>query len=336
MAPPRKPSGTPVPVTLALQGGGSHSAFSWGVIDRLLADGRVTIEAVTATSGGAMAAVVLADALLRDGPEDARHALATFWRRVSIATGMLPLRTSIVDKLLSNVGIDLSPSSIALDYLTRIFSPYQFNLFDLNPLRAIVEEMVDFEALRAQKEIQLFISTTEVKTGKSRVFTNKELSLDVIMASSCLPFLFKTVLIDNEPYWDGSFSGNPALAPLIEARRARNILLIQNEPVASDDVPTTAADILDRTLEISFNSVLLHELRAVEAHNRREPEAALHIHTIEASELIASLGRASKLNADWDFLTHLRDIGAQAAGDWLEAHFSDLQKKDMPPFPKAV
>ncbi len=319
-------------VSLALQGGGSHSAFSWGVIDQLLADQRVAIEAVSATSGGSMLACVLAQGLIEGGPEGARELLKSFWHKVSIAASMLPLRMNVVDKFLGHVGIDLSPSTMALDYITRIFSPYQFNLFDINPLRSIVEETVDFRALNKKSPIALYINATNARSGKGRVFDEKNLSLDAVMASSCLPFIFKTVEIDGEPYWDGSFSGCPALSPLVERDGTRDILLVQSHPSHVEEVPTTAADILDRATELSFHSVLLHELQNIELQNRlieaektprRKP---VYIHRIEAQDMLASLGRSSKLNAEWDFLIYLHDLGVQAATDWLKDHYDTIGK----------
>lgn len=307
-------------VTLALQGGGAHGAFAWGALDAILARGDVEIRAVTATSGGALTAAVLVDALTGGGsPREAREALATFWKKVSVAAGMLPFRPTAMDKFLSNVGIDLSPSSIALDYFTKLFSPYQFNLFDLNPFRAILEEMVDFDRLREQTEIPLFINATAVKTGKSRIFTGQSLSVDAVMASSCLPYLFRAVTLNDEAYWDGGYSGNPSLYPVLDENLPRDVLLIRSSAPTSEDVPTRAADILDRATEISFESALLHEIRALEDHNREHPDRAVRLHIIEADELLAGLGRASKLNADADFLAYLHDLGAQAAADWAEA-----------------
>ncbi len=310
-------------ISLALQGGGTHAAFSWGVIDQLLIDGRHEIEAVSATSGGAMLAAVMAQGLHDGGAQGARDALLKFWNKVSIAASMLPLRVNVVDKFLSNVGVDLSPSSVALDYLTRIFSPYQFNLFDLNPLRDIVGEMVDFAMINKKCPVALYVNATNARTGKSKIFDHTELSLDAIMASSCLPFIFKTVEIDGEPYWDGSFSGCPALAPLINNAGATDIVLAQVHPTYVEEVPTTATDILDRTTEISFNAALLQEIKTIELYNAmiesgKLDQKPVHIHRIEAQEILASLGRASKLNAEWEFLIHLHDVGVQAATDWLE------------------
>lgn len=319
---------------LALQGGGAHGAFSWGVLDQLLLDPRVRIEAISASSGGALLAVVLADGWLRGGGDEARNALLSFWKKVSLAATMLPLRVSMVDKMLSNVGVDFSPSSVALDYLTRMFSPYQFNLFDLNPIRSIVEEMVDFERLRANKKLTLFINATEVKSGKLRVFETKNISLDAVMASACLPFVFKTVEVEGAAFWDGGYAGNPALYPLARHLACSDIVLVQNTPFAVEEIPVRAADIMDRVTEISFNTSLMHELRSIHDHNEliakgiiKDPAyRTLHIHLIEAQELLSGLGRSSKLNADWDFLVHLHDIGVQAATDWLENHSRKVGK----------
>ncbi len=318
---PKSPSSQKI--ALALQGGGAHSAFSWGAIDQILLDGRLSIDAISATSGGAMIACVLAQGLHDGGEENARALLQQFWKKVSVASSMLPLRMNIVDKFLSNVGIDMSPSSMALDYFTRVFSPYQFNLFDINPLRGIVDEIVDFEMLKRESPVRLFINATHARTGESTVFTNDNLSLEAVMASACLPFIFKTVEVDGEPYWDGSFSGCPALSPLVQDKQTTDIVLVQTHPSSVEEVPTTATDILDRATEISFQAVLRQELKNIELQNRliqlgKSDRKPIHIHRIEAQDMLASVGRSSKLNTDWDFLVYLHDIGVQAATDWLE------------------
>lgn len=318
-------------ISLALQGGGAHAAFTWGAVDQLLVDGRLEIEAISATSSGAILAVVIAQGLTEDGNEGARKALHTFWRKVSIASSLMPMQMNVVDKFLGHVGIDLSTSSMALDYITKVFSPYQFNLFDFNPLRGIVEEMVDFDRLNRNAPCGLYINATNARTGKSRIFEPGDLSLDAIMASSCLPFVFKTVEIDGEPYWDGSFSGCPALAPLINHNEPGDIILVQVHPSFVDEVPTTAADILDRATEISFHSVLLHEMKTIELYNGMIASGALNqkpvfLHRIEAQDMLTSLGRSSKLKADWDFLIHLHDIGVQTATDWLDSNYEQLGK----------
>jgi NTE family protein len=300
-------------ISLALQGGGTHGAFAWGAVDQLLLDSRVSIDAVSATSGGAMIAVVLAQGMLENGDEGARQALQSFWKKVSVAAALLPLKLSPVDKFLSNVGIDISPSTMALDYLTRVFSPYQFNLFDINPLRGIIEEMVDFRALNKKCPLPLYINATHAKTGERKVFDAKEVSLDAVMASSCLPYIFKTVEVDGEPYWDGSLSGCPPLSPFIDNKHAHDIVVVQVHPRKIEDVPTAATDILDRMTEMSFNAVLDREVDAI-AHQKKN----VRVHRIEADDTLVGLGRASKINADWDFLVHLHDLGVQAATDWLD------------------
>jgi len=324
MAPTRKK------IALALQGGGTHSAFTWGVIDQLLLDGRVEIDAISASSGGSILAAIVAQGLHDNGPEAARDALKQFFTKVSVASSLMPLRMKVVDKLLGNVGIDLNPQTMALDVLTRIFSPQQFNLFDINPLRGIVEELVDFKTLNRESPIKLFINATNARTGKSKIFENGTLSLDALMASSCLPFVFKTVEIDGEAYWDGSFSGCPALSPLANAG-ATDILLVQVHPSYVEDVPTTAADILDRATELSFHAVLTQEIKTIDLYNRliaagKLEQNPVFIHSIESDNMLGSLGRASKLNADWDFLVHLHDMGVQAATDWLEKNYTTIGK----------
>ncbi len=316
---PTSPLTTVRNISIALQGGGTHAAFAWGALDQLLRDERVKVEAISGVSGGAMLAVVAAQGMLNGGRTGARDALKDFWKKVSIAAGLLPLRANVVDKFLSNVGLDFSPSTLALDYITRIFSPSQFNLFDINPMRGIVDEMVDFDALNKKSPIKLFINATHARTGKGVVFDHTSISLDAVMASACLPFIFKTVEVDGEPYWDGSLSACPALTPLVEKTDARDIVLVQVHPTQVDDVPTAATDILDRALEIGFNSVLFQELKTIELYNQRlaAGEAPVTVHTIDAQDILSSSGRASKLNAEWNFLEHLHDSGAQAAADWL-------------------
>lgn len=318
-------------VALALQGGGTHGAFTWGVLDQLLLDGRLDIEAISATSGGAILAAITAQGLHDGGPEAAREALKTFWKKVSAAAALLPLRMKVVDQFLGTVGIDLTPQSMALDYITRIFSPQQFNLFDINPLRGIVEEMVDFSILNHESPLKLFINATNARTGKSKVFEESNLSLDAVMASSCLPFVFKTVEVDGEAYWDGSFSASPALSPLANMG-ATDILLVQIHPSYVEDVPSTAADILDRATELSFHAVLQQELKTIDLYNRliaagKLDQAPVAIHTIESDAMLASLGRSSKLNADWDFLVYLHDLGVQAASDWIDKNYSSIGQK---------
>lgn len=328
-------------INLALQGGGAHGAFTWGVLDRLLQEDSITIEAITGTSAGAMNASVVAYGLIKGGREKAREMLSEFWRKVSISAAMSPLQPTIVDKMLGNVRLDFSPSFLALDFITRMFSPYQFNLFDLNPLRDILKETVDFEVIRKNKQIKLFVNATHVKTGKVRIFNTPELSLDAVMASACLPFLFKTVEVEGEPYWDGGYTGNPSIFPLFYHCTCADVVLVQINPLFVENVPTQAADILDRVNEISFNARLMGEMRAIdfvhkllaERHVTEKQYKNVLVHMIEAQELMGALGPSSKLNADWAFLKHLHDIGRQAAGDWLNKNYDMLGVKSSVSLP---
>ena len=318
-----KTSASAQKIALALQGGGAHTAFSWGAVDQLLMDEKIEIDAISATSGGAVIACVLAQGLHDGGRENARALLQAFWKKVSVAASMMPLRINVVDTLLSHAGIDMSPSSMALDYFTKVFSPSQFNLFDINPVRGILEEMVDFDMLRKESPVRLYINATHARTGESTVFDTANISLDAVMASSCLPFIFKTVEVNGEPYWDGSFSGCPSLAPLIKDKHVSDIVLVQVHQSRIDEVPTSATDILDRATELSFQSILRLELQNLELHNRliqagKSDRKPITLHRIEAAEMLSSLGRASKLNAEWNFLVHVHDMGVQAATDWLE------------------
>ncbi len=307
---------TPLPIALALQGGAVHAAFAWGALETLLSTPRMSITSIAATSGGALQAVVLADGYARGGADMAREHLYAFWKKVSLSIQMLPLARNPLARFLGDVGVDFSPQTIALDYLTKLFSPYQFNLFDLNPLKGIIEEMVDFERINARRELALYINTTHVKTGASRVFTNGQLSLSVVMASCCLPYFFKTVMIDGEGYWDGAYTGNPRLSPLLGSK-AKDIVLIQTVPPQAEEVPTLSPDIIDRVSEISFHTPLALEMSAIMASK------TAHVHLIEANETLIAAGRASKLNGDWAFIQHLYDLGMQATQDWLrDAHYA--------------
>lgn len=317
------------PISLALQGGGAHGAFTWGVIDQLLIDGRVDIEAISASGGGALSACVMAQGMLENGREGAREHLLAFWKKVSMASSIMPIRFKSVDKILGHAGIDISPSTLALDYITRIFSPSQFNLFDINPLRGILEDLVDFDALRKHPPFTLYLNATQVRTGKGVVFSGKQLTLEAAMASSCLPYMFKAVEIDGQDYWDGSFSGCPALTPLANNSKSPDIMLVQVHPMQIEETPAAAPDILDRATELSFNAVLMQELKTIALYNRLIEAGALqqkpvYFHRVESQDMLASLGRASKLNTDWDFLLYLHDLGVQAATDWLDNHFDTL------------
>ena len=318
-------------ITLALQGGGAHGAFTWGVLDRLLQDERIEIEGISGTSAGAMNGAMLAHGYMDDGAEGAREALERFWTRVGEEARWSCLKPTWLDTVLGGPGkLDFSPAYMAFDVWSRILSPYQYNVFDYNPLRTVLREEVDFERLRQCDAVKLFISATNVRTGKIKVFGMKDLSADVLLASACLPLLFRAVEIDGEHYWDGGFMGNPAIFPLLYECTASDIVLVEVNPLRSDRVPTTAREILDRMNNISFNSTLMREMRAVafvseliDEHmlSRNNRMRSIHFHMIEAEREMDRLGASSKFNADLGFLRSLRDLGRDTADKWLADSF---------------
>ncbi|CAM3532043.1 patatin-like phospholipase family protein [Halomonas lysinitropha] len=322
-------------VDLALQGGGAHGAFTWGVLDRLLEDERIEIEGISGTSAGAMNGVVMADALTRGDESTARVALRDFWRAVSRAGMTSPVRRTPLDRLTGNWSLDHSPGYIALDLMSRLVSPYQFNPFNFNPLRDIVAQRVDFERVRACKDLKLFVTATNVRSGKQRIFTREEMSLDAVMASACLPTVFQAVEIDGESYWDGGYMGNPSLTPLLHDCSAGDILVVQITPMYRQEVPTSAADILNRLNEITFNAALIKEVRTIVMLQKLLGEHDIDIgcygearlHHLSGDEPLSHLSASSKLNAEWGFLCHLHELGREAAETWLAEHFDDLGQR---------
>lgn len=312
-------------VNLALQGGGAHGAFVWGVLDKLLEDGRLDIYGVSGASAGAMNAVVLAHGMSTGGREGGREALQNFWQRVAdpaSASGMQPFPQ---ERPLEWHNIEQAPAFLLFDLLTRVWSPYQFNPLNLNPLRSILEASVDFERLRACPRTHLFLTATNVRSGKVRVFQTAEVSCEVVMASACLPHVFQAVEIDGEAYWDGGFMGNPAIFPLIYDSPSRDVIVVHVNPLCRPDVPRTAAEIQNRINEISFNSSLMREMRAIAFVTRLIDEGTIPdgkmkrmlIHSIAADDIMQTLTAVSKMNTRWEFLTRLRDIGRERAAHWL-------------------
>lgn len=322
-------------INLALQGGGAHGAFTWGVLDRLLDDERLAFEGISGTSAGAMNAVVLADGWARNGRAGARVALEQFWRAIADAGRYSPLAPSPWERWFGGWNYGRASLFTWFDIFSRIFSPYQSNPFNLNPLRNVLQKQIDFEVIRRSEDLKLFISTTSVLSGKSRVFETHEISLDVLLASACLPFLFQAIEIGGQAYWDGGFLGNPALYPLIYSCNARDIVIVQINPLAVDHVPHDAAEILDRMNEISFNASLIGEIRAIDFVARQVKQDRLDpgqykrmfLHMIDSEAEMRNFSYASKLTADWDFLLRLKHIGAQAADQWLKNHFNSLNVK---------
>ncbi len=324
------------PINLALQGGGSHGAFTWGVLDRLLADDRLAIAAISGTSAGAMNAVAMADGLVRGGREGAREKLDSFWKAVSESARFSPVRRSLVDRLLGNWSLDHSPGYHTLDALTRSVSPYQLNPLNTNPLRDLIKETIDFDCVRSCQALKLFISATNVETGRVKVFQGHELTADMVMASACLPHMFQAVMIDGIPYWDGGYMGNPSLFPFYSGSDCADVIIVQINPVERKGVPRTSNEIQNRINEITFNSSLLKELRAVDFVTRLIEAGRLdaseykrvRVHLIHNQKALIPLGASSKVNAEWKFLTHLRDIGSATAEAWLDEHYDQIGKSD--------
>jgi NTE family protein len=323
----------PVHVDVALQGGGAHGAYTWGVLDRLLEEDWIHIDALSGTSAGAMNAAVLGDGFAEGGAAGARAALERFWRRVSDSARYSPLRRTPLDTLLGRWTLDYSPVFVALDLASRLFSPYDLNPGAFNPLREILADSIDFERL-AGSPVKVFVTATNVRTGRPRVFRNKDVTPDALLASACLPTMFQAIEIDGEPYWDGGFSGNPTITPLVRECEAHDTVLVQINPVERPGTPRTARDILNRLNEISFNGSLLKELRMIALLRQvADPGttegalwAAMRMHRI-SSEKMVELGYSSKLNAEWAFFAMLRDEGRRSAEEFLANHGSDLGRR---------
>ncbi|PPB80979.1 NTE family protein [Albidovulum inexpectatum] len=335
-APPDSPTEPRVKrVNLALQGGGAHGAFTWGVLDALLEDGRIEIAAISGTSAGAMNAVALADGFTAGGPEGARAKLHHLWHSISQAAQFSPVRRSAFDMVMGTWTLERSWGYRVMDLMTRLFSPYEFNPLDMNPLRDIVESCIDFDSVRHCDSIRLFISATNVETGRVKVFDSRSLTVDMVMASACLPHLFHAVVIDGVPYWDGGYMGNPVLFPFHTESDTADTIVVQINPIERPGIPRSAHDIQNRVNEISFNSSLLKELRSIDFVTRLIDEGKLdedhyrraRIHIIENTEKLAPLGASSKMNAEWAFLTFLRDLGRETAIAWLDRHHGDLGRR---------
>jgi NTE family protein len=325
----------PKAIELALQGGGAHGAFTWGVLDRLLEDDRIVIEGICGTSAGAMNAVVVADGLDTGGKEGARQALKKFWSGVSKAGAFSPFKRTWLDRLMGRWSLDYSPGYLFFDALSRLASPYQLNPLNINPLRNLISSLVDFEHVRHAEGIKLFVVATNVRTGKQKIFRRQEMTVDMVLASACLPFIFQAVEIDGEAYWDGGYMGNPALFPLVDDCQSQDIVIVQINPLYREELPRSAPDILNRINEITFNASLIKEIRAIailkefiqtaNLENQQFRDALFH--RIHADSELKTLGVSSKLNTEWAFLEHLHDIGYRTASAWLDQNYRDLGKR---------
>jgi NTE family protein len=317
-------------VNLALQGGGSHGAFTWGVLDRLLDDERIAFDGCTATSAGGVNAVLLADGLALGGREGAKELMRTFWKKMSDTTSSSIIAPSFIDKMNPNFGLEHSPGYVMVDIISRFLSPYQLNPLDVNPMRDLLNEVVNFERVQKQKVIKLFLSATNVRTGKVAVFTNNEITADHVLASACLPFMMRAPEINGERYWDGGFMGNPAIFPVIYGCDSQDVLLVHLTPTERPEMPTNSRAILNRMQEISFNSSLMREMRAVAFVTKMIDDGKLSggkrmfIHLIEAEDVIRELSGSSKMNAEWKFLMYLYDLGRERADKWIAQNFDRI------------
>ena len=319
-------------VHMALQGGGSHGAYTWGILDELLEDGRLKFDGMCSTSAGSLNAAVFAYGQMKGGSEGAREALHNFWFSVSRMSSSVTDTPTPFDDFLRQSALNI------FDNLSHIVSPYQFNPLNYNILRDILAKQVNFEELKHSKSSNLFISATNVRTGKVRIFNNHELSLDVIMASACLPYLFQAVQIEDEYYWDGGYMGNPAIFPLFYHGDTRDVIVVHINPMVRSKLPTNSNEIMNRINEITFNSSLLHEFRAIAfvnkllendwlkdeyKHNLRH----IFVHSIRADEALHDFDVSSKFDTHWSFLTALRDLGRIEARNWLKLHFDNVGKR---------
>jgi NTE family protein len=320
-------------IDLALQGGGSHGAFTWGVLDRLLEEPTLNIEGISGTSAGAMNAVVLASGYGVGGADGAKQALEKFWSKVSEAALLSPFRRTPLDVMMGRWTLDYSPAFIALDLSARLFSPYDLNPAGANPLKGIIAACVDFERV-ASSPIRLFVTATNVHTGRGRVFRNADLTAGVLLASACLPTMFQAIEIDGTPYWDGGYAGNPTITPLVIECSSSDTILVQVNPVERNETPRAAKEILNRLNEVSFNATLMKELKMISLLRRVEqtanPEvkrwAEMRIHRIATAKM-TDLGYSSKLNAEWEFLSMLRSEGRRCADEFLNVHLDDLGQR---------
>jgi NTE family protein len=314
-------------LNLALQGGGSHGAYTWGVLDRLLEEEDVTINAISGSSAGAMNATILACGYRQGKREGAKQLLARFWQEVSVTGAFVnPIHNNAFDDYRKQWNLDGSFTYQMFDAMTRIFSPYQLNPFNLSPLRTILDNLIDPKVIQAGGEVSLFVTATNVHTGQPRVFRCHEVTVDCLLASACIPFFFQSVVIDGEPYWDGGYMGNPSIWPLIYNTKIPDVLLVQINPIYRPTTPTTANDIINRLNEISFNSSLIAEMRAINFVKKLIEEDRLdtdkyqdvNMHLVAAPDIAYGLNSSSKLNTSWSFLQYMKDLGRNAMEDWLK------------------
>ncbi|MCE3226949.1 MAG: patatin-like phospholipase family protein [Bacteroidetes bacterium] len=323
-------------VGIALQGGGAHGAFTWGVLDRLLEEEAVVAEAMCGTSAGAVNAVTCAYGLHIGGPEKAKELLEELWRRIAMSGSFL-FKPGMFDKVYGNGDIYNSAGYMWFNAISQVLSPYNFNPFNYNPLKDILDNLIDFKELQLYNKKKLFICATNVKTNRAKIFSNREITVDAVMASACLPFLFQAVEIEGEYYWDGGYMGNPPIFPLISNTGLRDIVLVKINSININSVPTTARDIADRVNEISFNSSLINEMKLIHYRNElirngilkadNKSNREIFVHTISGYEALSQLSYSSKMNTSWEFLLELKEKGRQIADKWIQNDFKEVGLK---------
>ncbi|MDI1355260.1 MAG: patatin-like phospholipase family protein [bacterium] len=323
-------------VGIALQGGGAHGAFTWGVLDRLLEEDVIVAEAMCGTSAGAVNAVTCAYGLHLGGPTKAKELMEQLWRKIA-QTGSSIFKPSMFDKAYSNGDIHNSPGYMMFNVMSQFLSPYNFNPFNYNPLKDILNSLIDFEELHLYNKKKLFICATNVKTNRAKIFTNKEITVDAVLASACLPFLFQAVEIDGQFYWDGGYMGNPPISPLITNTDIHDIVLIKINSININSVPTTARDIADRVNEISFNSSLINEMKLIHYRNELlrngilkvddKNNREIFVHTISGYEALSQLSQSSKMNISWEFFLDLKEKGRKIADHWIKTDFKEVGLK---------
>lgn len=323
-------------LNLALQGGGSHGAFTWGVLDRLLQEEDIEITAISGTSAGAMNAVVVGEGLMEGGHEKAREQLDHFWNGMGEAAARIsPFQRTPWQKATDDFSLQFSPMYEMSLAISRMVSPYQLNPFGYNPLRDALLELIDFDRVRRSRKVKLFINTTHVATGGLRCFREHELTVDMVLASGCLPYLFQTPMIDGEGYWDGGYIANPAIEPMTRATGTDDALIVQLNPIVRNEIPKTAHEITDRLNEITFNASLVTELRFIGERNRlleagelrSDRYREIHLHMIHGDDELGRFPPSSKLLSETAFLHKLKALGRDACDQWLEKHGRDIGKR---------
>jgi NTE family protein len=335
----QKPAAKVKRINLALQGGGAHGAFTWGVLEQLLADERIAVDGISGTSAGAVNAVMLADGLIAGGREEAQKRLADFWRAASSTGGLPASQREVLQRLMSFTPLEGTPVQAWFDTVSRYFSPYDINPLNINPLKDLIERFVDFDRLRAAEDLQLFISATNVQTGRVRIFRREKVTADAVMASACLPALFRAVEIDGVPYWDGGYLGNPVIFPFFNSTSTEDVLVVQINPLVRPETPTSSSEILNRINEITFNAPLIDEYRSIDFVTRLIDQGAvprgtgpgqfrrINVHRIVLDRFGSHFDAVSKLSIDYDFFEMLHTSGKRATRRFLDEHFDDIGVK---------